>query len=83
MLRDVDANKRVCLILFADTNRFVSVFRRGKKKKGFAGLCRAVCTAGVECVRQGARRDCLSWALGKGFVRSLLMRVVTAVFVST
>ena len=49
----------------------------------FAGLCRAVCTAGVECVRQGARRDCVSWALGKGFVRSLLMRAVTAVFVCT
>jgi hypothetical protein len=48
-----------------------------------AGLCHAVCTAGVEYVRQGARRDCVSWALGKGFVRSLLMRAVTAVFVST
>jgi hypothetical protein len=43
MLRDVDANKRVCLILFADTNRFVSVFRRGKKK-------RALPDSAVQCV---------------------------------
>jgi len=30
---------------------------------------------------RGARRDCVRWTLGKGFVRGLLVRAVTAVFV--
>jgi hypothetical protein len=53
MLRDVDASKRVCLILFADTNRFVSAFRRGKKK----GLCRTLpCSVYCRCgVREAGR----------------------------